>query len=82
MLRSARLAEPGGRLRTAGSGVRTGTSARLGVHLAYVYYLKLFYKLRQAPAAQVLAERVRLPDNTKLLLLVSSWLRYRLRLVS
>jgi phytoene/squalene synthetase len=56
-------------------------AARLGVHLAYVYYLKLFYKLRQAPAAQVLAERVRLPDNTKLLLLLGSWLRYRLRLV-
>ncbi|RZK23653.1 MAG: phytoene/squalene synthase family protein [Hymenobacter sp.] len=56
-------------------------SARLGVHLAYVYYLKLFYKLRQAPAAQVLAERVRLPDNTKLLLLLGSWLRYRLRVV-
>jgi phytoene synthase len=53
-------------------------AAKLGVHLAYVYYLKLFYKLRQAPAAQVLAERVRLPDNTKLLLLLSSWLRYRL----
>ena len=53
-------------------------AARLGVHLAYVYYLKLFYKLRQAPAVQVLAERVRLPDNTKLLLLLGSWLRYRL----
>ncbi len=53
-------------------------SARLGVYLAYVYYLKLFYKLRQAPATQVLAERVRLPDNTKLLLLLSSWLRYRI----
>jgi phytoene synthase len=53
-------------------------AAKLGVHLAYVYYLKLFYKLRQAPAAQVLAERVRLPDNKKLLLLLSSWLRYRL----
>jgi phytoene synthase len=53
-------------------------SARLGVYLAYVYYLKLFYKLRKAPATQVLAERVRLPDNTKLLLLLSSWLRYRI----
>jgi phytoene synthase len=53
-------------------------AAKLGVHLAYVYYLKLFYKLRKAPAAQVLAERVRLPDNKKLLLLLSSWLRYRL----
>ncbi len=56
-------------------------SARLGVYLAYIYYLKLFHKLRRAPASQVMAERVRLPDNTKLLLLAGSWLRYRLRAV-
>ena len=56
-------------------------TARLGVYLAYIYYLKLFQKLRQAPARQVLAERVRLPDNTKLLLLLGSWLRFRLRAV-
>ena len=56
-------------------------AARLGVYLAYIYYLKLFHKLRQAPVQQVLAERVRLPDNTKLLLLAGSWLRYRLRAV-
>lgn len=53
-------------------------AARLGVYLAYVYYLKLFQRLRQAPAARLLGERVRLPDNTKLLLLLGSWLRYRL----
>ncbi len=53
-------------------------SARMGVHLAYIYYLKLFQKLRRAPATQVLAERVRLPDNRKLLLLAGSWLRFRL----
>jgi phytoene synthase len=56
-------------------------SSRLGVYLAYIYYLKLFQKLRQAPATLVLAERVRLPDNTKLLLLLGSWLRFRLRAV-
>lgn len=56
-------------------------TSRLGVYLAYIYYLKLFQKLRQAPARQVLAERVRLPDNTKLLLLLGSWLRFRLRSV-
>jgi phytoene synthase len=55
--------------------------ARRGVFLGYIYYLKLFHKLRKAPAQQVLAERVRLPDNTKLLLLAGSWLRYRLRVV-
>lgn len=56
-------------------------SSRMGVYLAYIYYLKLFQKLKQAPATQVLAERVRLPDNKKLLLLLGSWLRFRLRAV-
>ena len=53
-------------------------SAKLGVYLAYVYYLKLFYKIRQLPAARILGERVRVPDNTKLLLLMGSYFRYRL----
>ncbi|GAB3841607.1 phytoene/squalene synthase family protein [Hymenobacter jeollabukensis] len=54
-------------------------TARLGVYLAYVYYLKLFDKIRQLPAARILAGRVRVPDNTKLLLLLGSYFRYRLR---
>ena len=53
-------------------------SAKMGVYLAYVYYLKLFYKIKQLPAAHILGQRVRVPDNTKLLLLLGSWFRYRL----
>jgi phytoene synthase len=56
-------------------------SARMGVYLAYVYYRKLFYKIRQLPAARILGERVRVPDNTKLLLLLGSYFRYRLALI-
>jgi phytoene/squalene synthetase len=52
--------------------------AKLGVYLAYVYYLKLFYKIKQLPAARILGERVRVPDNTKILLLLGSYFRYRL----
>lgn len=52
--------------------------ARLGVYLAYVYYLKLFYKIRKAPATHILHERVRVPTNTKLLLLLGSYFRFRL----
>lgn len=52
--------------------------ARMGVYLAYVYYLKLFRKIQLLPAARILSERVRVPDNTKLVLLISSYLRYRL----
>jgi phytoene synthase len=53
-------------------------SAKLGVYLAYVYYLKLFYKIKKLPASRILGERVRVPNNTKLLLLLGSYFRYRL----
>jgi len=52
--------------------------ARLGVYLAYIYYLKLFKKIKRMPAAQILEQRVRVPDNTKLALLFSSYIRYQL----
>ncbi|SET58482.1 phytoene/squalene synthase family protein [Hymenobacter actinosclerus] len=58
--------------------VQLPRAARLGVYLAYVYYLKLFHKIRQLPAAHIQQQRVRVPTNTKLLLLLGSWLRYRM----
>ncbi|WP_246010661.1 phytoene/squalene synthase family protein [Hymenobacter perfusus] len=58
--------------------VQLPRAARLGVYLAYVYYLKLFHKIRQLPARRILGERVRVPNNTKLLLLMGSYFRYRL----
>ncbi|NEM97335.1 phytoene/squalene synthase family protein [Pontibacter burrus] len=56
-------------------------SARLGVYLAYKYYMKLFRKLQDLPATHILSNRVRVPDNTKLALLVSSYVRYRLNAI-
>jgi len=53
-------------------------SAKLGVYLAYVYYLKLFYKIKKLSASRILGERVRVPNNTKFLLLLGSYFRYRL----
>ncbi|AIZ63474.1 phytoene synthase [Hymenobacter sp. DG25B] len=61
--------------------VQLPRAARLGVYLAYVYYLKLFHRIRQLPAAGILGQRVRVPDNTKLLLLLGSYFRYRLRAI-
>ncbi|WP_227006252.1 phytoene/squalene synthase family protein [Rufibacter latericius] len=55
--------------------------AKLGVYLAYIYYLKLFKKIKQLPAAQILAERVRVPDNTKLALLLGSYIRYQFKTI-
>nr|WP_243900318.1 phytoene/squalene synthase family protein [Hymenobacter defluvii] len=61
--------------------VQLPRAARLGVYLAYVYYLKLFYKIRKLSAAHILGERVRVPNNTKMLLLLGSYFRYRLRAI-
>ncbi|MHA6247317.1 phytoene/squalene synthase family protein [Pontibacter sp. CAU 1760] len=52
-------------------------SARMGVYLAYVYYRKLFRKIQSLPATHIMKERVRVPDNTKLALLLGSYLKYR-----
>jgi 15-cis-phytoene synthase len=56
-------------------------SARMGVYLAYVYYLKLFRKIQNLPATHILKERVRVPDNTKLALLLGSYLKYQLNAI-
>ncbi len=55
--------------------------ARLGVYLAYTYYQRLFARIRAVPAARVQAERIRVPDGRKLLLLASSWVQFRLGVV-
>jgi phytoene/squalene synthetase len=51
--------------------------ARPGVYLAYIYYIKLFQKIKACSAAKVLTERIRVPDSRKLLLLFSTFLKYR-----
>ena len=78
--RNARLRPTSGPTsRPATSGIqRLPRPARLGVYLAYVYYLKLFYKIKNLPAAHILHQRVRVPTNTKLLLLLGSYFRFRL----
>jgi phytoene/squalene synthetase len=44
--------------------------SRKGVYLAYVYYLKLFLKIKKLPASKILKHRIRIPDITKLAILI------------
>jgi phytoene/squalene synthetase len=55
--------------------------ARFGVYMAYIYYYKLFKKIKDTPAYVILNERVRIPDNKKYRLFVSSYLRHSLNMV-
>ncbi len=51
--------------------------ARMGVYLAYVYYLTLFEKIKRLPAALIQEERIRVPDFKKIMLLCQTYLKFR-----
>jgi 15-cis-phytoene synthase len=56
-------------------------SARFGVYLAYIYYINLFQKIKNAPPARVANERIRVPNRMKFYLLFSSALRNSLNML-
>jgi 15-cis-phytoene synthase len=60
--------------------VQLPKGVRLGVYLAYVYYINLFKKIRSASADRVKQERIRVRDSKKVALLFSSALRNSLNL--
>ncbi len=51
--------------------------ARLGVYLAYIYYLQLFKKIKNCPATEIMKSRIRIPDNLKLALLVKTYFKHQ-----
>jgi phytoene/squalene synthetase len=55
--------------------------ARFGVYLAYIYYYKLFTKIKNTPAKVILNERVRIPNNRKVGLLLSTYVRHNLNML-
>ena len=57
--------------------IRLPAGARLGVYLAYVYYLRLFKKIKSCSAARIADERIRIPDNQKFMLLLGTYFRNR-----
>lgn len=56
-------------------------AARFGVYLAYVYYKRLFAKIKSTPGEKILQTRIRVPDYQKLLLLFSSVTKDKLRMI-
>ncbi|MBC8109793.1 MAG: phytoene/squalene synthase family protein [Verrucomicrobia bacterium] len=49
--------------------------AKKGVHLAYVYYITLFKKIKKLPASRILQERIRVPDRKKIALLIGTYFK-------
>jgi 15-cis-phytoene synthase len=50
--------------------IRLPKGARKGVYLSYIYYRKLFEKIKRLPAEKILHQRIRIPDIKKLILII------------
>lgn len=56
-------------------------NARFGVYMAYVYYYKLFKKIKNTSPNVILNQRMRIPNNKKYSLFVFSYLRHNLNML-
>jgi len=55
--------------------------SKMGVYLAYKYYLKLLNKLKKTTSEQIMSKRIRVSNPTKILILMRAYTKYSLRLV-
>jgi phytoene synthase len=58
--------------------IRLPQGARKGVYLAYRYYLRLLKKITRVPAERIMEERIRVPDNQKIALLLQTYVQHQL----
>lgn len=61
--------------------VQLPKKARLGVYVAYVYYYRLFVKIKNLPSNRILEERIRIPNQRKVALFVGSYLKHSFNLI-
>lgn len=55
--------------------------ARFGVYVAYKYYLSLFKKIKRTQAAKILDRRIRIPNYSKVFIIVRAGLKKQLNLI-
>lgn len=56
-------------------------SCRFGVYLSYVYFYTLLQKIRFKPTSSILKERVRIGNSYKIMLLLKSYVKNKLKLI-
>lgn len=61
--------------------IRLPEGAQMGVYLAYLYYKKLFYKIKNCPPSRIMKERIRIADQKKFWLLAQTMLRYQFNIL-
>ncbi len=61
--------------------VRLPMESRLGVYIAYKYYLKLLKKLKRADSKKILKGRIRVSNPLKVFILTKAYIRYKLKVL-
>ncbi|GAB1445718.1 phytoene/squalene synthase family protein [Flammeovirgaceae bacterium] len=56
-------------------------SSKLGVYVAYLYYMALFNKIKNTPSEYVLENRIRIPNRHKFSILFYSYLKHQFNLI-
>lgn len=56
-------------------------SSRNGVYLSYIYYKKLFSKIKGLSAERIMNERIRIPNHHKIGLMFDSMIRHKLNVI-
>lgn len=57
------------------------SNSKLGVYVAYRYYLSLFHKIKRIPPHKLLGKRYRISNTKKALLMASSWAGVKIGLI-
>jgi len=57
------------------------SSSRKGVYLAYIYYRRLFNKIRSLSAEKIMNERIRISNSRKIALMFDSMIRHKLNVI-
>lgn len=52
-----------------------------GVYVAYMYYRRLFQKIKSLPSGRIMQQRIRIPNYQKLSLLFASYCRHSLNMI-
>jgi len=61
--------------------IKLPLKARFGVYVAYKYYLSLFKKIKKMKPSLVLEQRIRIPNYSKLMIILRAGVKNQLRLI-
>jgi len=56
-------------------------SSRFGVYVAYIYYKSLFNKIKSVSSANIMSQRIRIPNAKKIGLLAGSYVKHSFRMI-